>query len=97
VRPLLTIPAIVALLAWEGLDGRLSVAALIATVSFSPGERKAVGAATLGTAQVCWLLGTVGLTAYLLRGEFRLPAAARHRLDALVARMSRERRPAWAD
>jgi len=74
----------------------MSLAALIATAFFSLGEREALAAATLGTAQVCWLAGTVGLTAYLLRGEFRMLTAARHRLIALVVRTYRERRPGWA-
>jgi hypothetical protein len=90
--PYYTVPAIAALLAWEGLDGRLSPAALLATAFFSLGEHEALAAATLRTAQVCWLAGTVGLTAYLLRGEFRLLTAARHRLIALVP-THRERRP----
>ena len=93
--PYYTIPAIVALLAWEGLDGRISLPALLATALFSLGEHEATAAATQGTAQVCWLAGTVGLTAYLLRGEFRLLTGAGHRLIALVARTSGERRPEW--
>jgi hypothetical protein len=95
--PYYTVPAITALLAWEGLDRRISVAALIATAFFSLGEHDASAAATLGTARFCWLAGTVGLAAYLIRGEFRLPTAARHRLVALGARTHRERRPEWAD
>jgi hypothetical protein len=95
--PYYTIPAIVALLAWEGLDGRISLAALLATALFSLGEHEAFTAATLGPAQLCWLAGTVGLTAYLLRGEFRVVTAARHRLVAVVARTYRERRPEWVD
>jgi hypothetical protein len=93
--PYYTIPAIVALLAWEGLDGRISLAALLATALFSLGEHEAVAAATLVPAQVCWLAGTVGLTAYLIRGEFRLLTAARRRLIGLVVRTYRERRPEW--
>ncbi len=95
--PYYTIPAIAALLAWEALDGRISLAALIATAFFSLGEHEATAAATLGTAQLCWLAGTVGLTGYLLRGEFRLLTAARHRLIAPVVGAYRERRPEWAD
>jgi hypothetical protein len=90
--PYYTIPAIVALLAWEGLDGRISLAAVIAVAFFSLGEHEAIAAATLGPALACWLTGTVGLTAYLLRGEFGLLAAAPHRLIALVARTYREPR-----
>ncbi|MGO9496772.1 MAG: hypothetical protein ACLQA5_08710 [Solirubrobacteraceae bacterium] len=82
--PYYTIPAIVALLAWEALDGRISLAPLIATAVFSLGEHEATAEATLRTAQLCWLAGTVGLTAYLLRGELRLVTATRHRLIALV-------------
>ncbi len=95
--PYYTIPAIVALLAWEGLDRRISLVALLATALFSLGEHEAFTAATLGPAQVCWLAGTVGLTLYLLRGEFRPLTAARHRLIALVARTYRERRTQWAN
>ena len=95
--PYYTIPAIAALLAWEALDGRISLAALIATAFFSLGELEATAAATLGTAQLCWLAGTVGLAGYLLRGEFRLLTAARHRLIAPVVGAYRERRPEWAD
>ena len=93
--PYYTIPAIVALLAWEGLDGRISLAALLATALFSLGEHEAFAAATLGPAQLCWLVGTVGLTAYLLRGEFRVVTAARQRLVALVARSYRETSGQW--
>jgi Glycosyltransferase family 87 len=91
--PYYYIPAIVALLAWEALDGRISLAALIAIAFFSLGEHEASTAATLGTAHLCWLAGTVGLTAYLLRDEFRLLTAARPRLVALAARTHRQRRP----
>jgi hypothetical protein len=84
--PYYTVPAITALLAWEGLDGRLSLGALTAMALFSFGEHAALAAATLGIAQVCWLAGTVGLTAHLLRGEFRLVTAPRHGLIALVMR-----------
>lgn len=83
--PYYTIPALAALLAWEGLDGRISLAALIAMAFFSLGEHEAASAATLGTAQVCWLAGTVGLTAYLLRGEVRSLTAVRDRLIVPVA------------
>jgi hypothetical protein len=51
--PYYTIPAIVALLAGEALDGRISLAALIATAFFSVGEYEATAAATLGTAHIC--------------------------------------------
>ncbi len=95
--PYYTVPAIVALLASEGLDGRISLAALLATAVFSLGEHDAFAAATLGPAQVCWLAETVGLSAYVLRGEFRPMTAARHRLTAVVVRTYRERRPQWAD
>ena len=95
--PYYTIPAIVALLAWEGLDGRISLAALIGTAFFSLGEHEASAATTLGTAQLCWLAGTVGLTAYLLHDELRVLTAARRRLIAPVVRTYRERRPEWAD
>jgi len=87
--PYYTIPAIVALLAWEGLDGKISLVAVLATAVFSLGEHEAFAAATLGPAQACWLAGTVGLTAYLLRGELRLPTAARQRLSALAVRTVR--------
>jgi hypothetical protein len=95
--PYYTIPAIVALLSWEALDGRISLGALIATAVFSLGEHEATAAATLQTAQLCWLAGTVGLTAYLLRGELRLLTATRHRPIALAVGTYRERRPEWAD
>lgn len=83
--PYYTVPAIIALLAWEGLEGRISLAALIAIAFFSLGEHEALAAATLGSAQLCWLAGTIGLTVYLLRGEFRLLTATRHRQIELVA------------
>jgi Glycosyltransferase family 87 len=83
--PYYTVPAIVALLAWEGLDGKISLAALIAVAFFSLGEHEATVAATLRTAEVCWLAGTVGLTAYLLRREFRTSTAPGHHRQAAMA------------